>query len=73
MDVLIANRVDMFWKGAGYESRLAVAFWDTEHEARVTDVNRRCDAIGEKPRNAWSLNDAQFYGADCLMRRSAGL
>jgi len=45
--------------------------------AWLAAASRRCEAIREKPRNAWSMSDAQFFGAKCLMgrnaRRSAGL
>ena len=77
LQVLVTNALEVVWKGAGYEGRLAVALWDRDYEKRLDRVNDRCAAIRDKPRNAWSMNDSQYFAAHCPMmpgaRKTPGL
>lgn len=67
LQVLVTNSLEVVWKGAGYDGRLAMALWNRGYERHLDRVNEQCAAIRDKPRNAWSMNDSQFFAAQCPM------
>jgi hypothetical protein len=71
LQVLVTNSLEVVWKGAGYEGRLAMALWNRDYERHLDKVNEQCAAIRDKPRNAWSMNDSQFFAAQCPMMPGA--
>jgi len=71
LQVLVTNSLEVVWKGAGYEGRLAMALWHRGYEQHLDRVNEQCAGIRDKPRNAWSMNDSQFFAAQCPMMPGA--
>lgn len=65
LQVFITNQTDVFWKGAGYKSRLALSYWSEDYEDFLKKVNKRCDEIKSKARNKWSMNDSTFFATQC--------
>jgi len=71
LQVLVTSSLEVVWKGAGYEGRLIAALWDRDYEEYLDEVNAQCADLRDKPRNEWSMNDSQFFAAQCPMMPGA--
>jgi hypothetical protein len=65
LQVFATNQIEVVWRGAGYQSRLALSFWTEEFEDHLEGVNKHCAKLKDKGRNEWSINESHFFGMEC--------
>ena len=70
LQVFVSNQLDVFWKGAGYKSRIAMSFWSEDYEDHLEEVNERCEDIKSKNRNEWSSKESTIFMTQCSLGSS---
>jgi len=49
----------------GFTGRISISLWSAAYGRHLATVNRRCAELRELPREQWSMNDGQYFGANC--------
>jgi len=65
LQVLATNQIEEAWRIAGYQSELAISVWNADYEDYLAGVDKRCDAIMQRPRAQVSMNDSVWFGTHC--------
>ncbi|MBK1631684.1 hypothetical protein CKO31_13195 [Thiohalocapsa halophila] len=73
LQVLATNQTDVFWRGAGYASRLAISIWSEDYEQYLADLGERCHQLLEEKRDTGivGMNEAMWFARHCNLSGNA--
>ncbi|PWG63681.1 hypothetical protein DEM34_07325 [Spiribacter halobius] len=55
----------------GYTGRISISLWDEAYDRHLAGVNRRCAELRDRPQDQWSMNDGQYFSANCPLMSNA--
>jgi peptidoglycan hydrolase-like protein with peptidoglycan-binding domain len=71
LQVIATNQTDVIWRGAGYESELAISIWSEDYEDYLDDLGERCHKLLEEKRGRGSMSEAMWFATHCNLAGGA--